>query len=148
MAAQQYSIPTENAADKDGSDIAGGWAPGVGSVPLGAGTVQTSNEGGMGTVTYAARLTETGGTAYKVCAAATAVAVKASAGRLCKVIVITSGTAAVSIYDNASAASGNVLFTVPASAAVGSVYALDIPATAGIYVGGTTNTPALNCTYF
>lgn len=48
--------------------------------------------------------------------------------------------AAITVYDNASAASGNVLFVIPASAAVGAVkFPIGIRATAGIYAsfGGT-----------
>lgn len=61
-------------------------------------------------------------------------AVKPSAGRLLKVVVTTAmSAAATTIYDNASAASGTILFVVPASAAVGNVYTIDLPAVNGIY---------------
>ena len=66
--------------------------------------------------------------------------VKASPGRLCKVIVTTAlSAAAITIYDNASAASGNVLAVIPASATAGTIYALDIIAANGLYAsfGGT-----------
>lgn len=60
-------------------------------------------------------------------------AVKASAGRLCKIVVTTAlSAAAVTVYDNTSAA-GTVLFTIPASAPAGSVYTPDLPAVNGIY---------------
>ena len=67
-------------------------------------------------------------------------AVKAAPGRLVKAIVTTAlSAAAVTVYDNASAASGTVLFTIPASAAAGSVYDIQLPAVNGIYAsfGGT-----------
>ena len=60
-------------------------------------------------------------------------AVKASAGRLCSIIVNTTTSAAVTIYDNAAAASGNILFVIPASTAVGTIYKPDISAVNGIY---------------
>jgi hypothetical protein len=140
-----YSLPIAPA----GNVAAGSaWVPGTGAVPLRGGTPNSTNDQTFGPVELTQLLVELGGSAYVPCTAATATVVKAAPGRLCKVIVVATGTAAVSIYDNASAASGNILFTVPAAAATGSIYDLHITATAGIYVGGTTNTPALNCTYF
>ena len=70
-------------------------------------------------------------------------AIKASAGVLRGVALITDGTnlGTVVIYDNASAASGTVLFKMSASGASGGREAmnLDIPASTGIYadVSGT-----------
>lgn len=61
-------------------------------------------------------------------------AVKGSAGRLLKISVTTGlSAAAVTIYDNPSAASGTVLFVIPASAPAGSVYDVNLPAVNGIY---------------
>jgi hypothetical protein len=61
-------------------------------------------------------------------------AVKASAGRLLKVIITTTmSAAATTIYDNASAASGTILFVIPASATAGTIYDVNLPALAGIY---------------
>ncbi len=65
------------------------------------------------------------------------VAVKASAGRLVKVIVTTTlagSSAAITIYDNASAASGTILLVIPTGATAGTIYAVDLPAVNGIYV--------------
>ena len=60
--------------------------------------------------------------------------VKSSAGRLLKAIVTTAlSAAAITVYDNASAASGTILFIIPASAAQGSVYDINLPAVNGIY---------------
>jgi hypothetical protein len=78
-----------------------------------------------------------------VAAAAVAAAIKASAGALHKVVVTTLGTAALSFYDHASAASGTILFTIPASAAVGSIYDIQFPAALGIWCASGTNTPAV-----
>lgn len=60
--------------------------------------------------------------------------VKSAAGRLLKAVVTTAlSAAAVTIYDNAGAASGTILFVIPASAAVGAVYDINLPAVNGIY---------------
>jgi hypothetical protein len=67
-------------------------------------------------------------------------AVKASPGRLASVLVTTAlSAAAVTIYDNASAASGTVLAVIPASSAIGTRIVVDLPAFTGIYAsfGGT-----------
>jgi hypothetical protein len=68
-------------------------------------------------------------------------------GRLCRITVQTLGTVATVIYDNASAASGTALFTVPASPAVGTIYDVQMPAANGIYVGGATNTSGITVSY-
>ena len=60
--------------------------------------------------------------------------VKASPGRLLKVIITTTmSAAATTIYDNASAASGTILFVIPASATAGTIYDIQLPAVNGIY---------------
>ncbi|HYW89570.1 MAG TPA: hypothetical protein VFB50_17490 [Chloroflexota bacterium] len=60
------------------------------------------------------------------------VAVKARGGRLAKLVVTSAVTGSITIYDNPSAASGNVLFTAT-TPAVG-ITVLDIPARSGIYL--------------
>jgi hypothetical protein len=60
--------------------------------------------------------------------------VKASAGRLVVVTVITPGTGILTFYDNASAASGTVLLVIPASPAAGTIYSVNLPAVNGITV--------------
>jgi hypothetical protein len=60
-------------------------------------------------------------------------AVKTAPGRLLKIVVTVAPSAAVTFYDNASAASGNILFIVPSAAVVGTVYDVNMPALAGIY---------------
>jgi hypothetical protein len=69
-------------------------------------------------------------------------AVKASAGKYYGYIVTTAlSAAAVTIYDNASAASGTVIDVIPASTAAGTrgVLAAPVPCTNGMYanVAGT-----------
>jgi len=67
-------------------------------------------------------------------------AVKAAPGRLASILVTTAlSAAAVTIYDNPSAASGTVLAVIPASSAIGTRIVVDLPAFSGIYAsfGGT-----------
>lgn len=75
--------------------------------------------------------------------------IKASAGRLISILVTATGTGGpVSIYDNASAASGTVIGVVPANAAAGTIYDLNMPAKNGITVGvGPTSSPAFTLSY-
>lgn len=68
-------------------------------------------------------------------------AVKTSPGRLLRAVVTTlfAGTSGVlTFYDNATAASGTVLFLIPTAAAVGTVYAIDLPAVNGIFAGNAS----------
>mgnify|MGYP001566741829 CR=1 FL=1 len=93
---------------------------------------------------------KTGGASKTAVAAGTTSAdsvVSAAAGRLYKIIVIATGSAAVSIYDNATASTGTVLFTVPANAATGTIYNVELPVSAGITVGKVNNSPAMLLTY-
>lgn len=69
--------------------------------------------------------------------------IKGSAGRIGKVLVTATGTAALNIYDNATTHSGTVLCAIPASAAVGTVYDVQFPAANGITVGGIANSPGI-----
>jgi hypothetical protein len=65
------------------------------------------------------------------------IAVKNSAGRLASVQVTTTlagSSAAITFYDNASAASGTILLVIPTGATAGTRYAVDLPAVNGIYV--------------
>lgn len=73
--------------------------------------------------------------------------IKASAGRLARVLVTASGTAALNIYDNATTHSGTIICAIPASAPVGSIYDLRMPATNGITVGGALNTPGITASW-
>jgi hypothetical protein len=88
-----------------------------------------------------------GGTATVVITASSAGAVKTSSGRVCRVLVTTAVTSAVNIYDNTNAASGTILATIPTTAAVGTVYTVQMPAAVGIYVGGGTGSPGLTVSY-
>jgi hypothetical protein len=68
-----------------------------------------------------------------------AVVIKNAPGRLMRVIVTAVGTAATKFYDNASAASGSVLLTIPASPTLGAVYDVELSAVNGIVCDGVTN---------
>lgn len=74
--------------------------------------------------------------------------VKNSAGRLASVIVTTSGSAQLNIYDNASQASGTILGAVPANAAVGSVYQFYAPAANGIVANAVANCCATTICFY
>lgn len=69
--------------------------------------------------------------------------IKATPGRIGKVVVTATGTAGVNIYDNATTNSGTILCAIPANAAVGVVYDIQLPAAAGITVGGVANAPGV-----
>lgn len=74
--------------------------------------------------------------------------VKNTAGRLASVIVTTSGSAQLNIYDNASQASGTILGAVPANAAVGSVYQFYAPAANGIVANAVANCCATTICFY
>lgn len=71
---------------------------------------------------------------------------KKSPGLLVGAVVQTLGTAALSIYDNAAAALGTALLTIPGSAAQGSLYTGAF-AKAGLVVAGVASCPAITA-YF
>ena len=63
--------------------------------------------------------------------------IKGAPGRLCRVLVTTTTTAAqaITIYDNATTGSGTVIGLIPGATAAGTVIDFEMPATNGIYVG-------------
>lgn len=85
-------------------------------------------------------------TAAVAAGAGGAAVVLTGAGRLCKVIVMTAGSAATDIYDSL-AASGTKILTIPATPTVGTVYDVQIPVAVGIFPAGATNTSGLTVTY-
>ena len=68
--------------------------------------------------------------------AAAAVVVKAAPGRLCKVLVTTTTTTseAITIYDNASTASGTVIAVIPGDTSAGTVIDFQMPCNNGITI--------------
>ncbi len=59
--------------------------------------------------------------------------------RLCRIVVNAVGTAATIFYDN-TAGSGNIVYTLKASPAVGDIYDVQMPCNTALYAGGATNT--------
>lgn len=76
-----------------------------------------------------------------------ATVIKAAAGFLNKVLVTTLGSAALNIYDNASAGSGTIIGIVPANTPVGTVLTFNNRATLGITIGGAASQPALTVSW-
>jgi len=76
-----------------------------------------------------------------VASGAGTVTLKAAPGRLCRIVITAAGTAAVSIFDNASAASGTALFISPATTNLGSIIDVQVPAQNGITVSNPASGP-------
>lgn len=91
-----------------------------------------------------------GSTTASVPTGAANTVVKASAGRLCRVLVTTAGAGAgnVLIYDNATTNSGTVIGILPATIAIGTFYIFDMPAANGITVQNVASGPVLTVSYF
>jgi hypothetical protein len=73
--------------------------------------------------------------------------VKASGGRLASILVTTTGTNALTVYDNASTNSGTILAVIPANAAAGTFTVFKVPAANGITVAGNASNPAVSIFY-
>jgi hypothetical protein len=78
-----------------------------------------------------------------VASAAGTVVLKAAPGRLCRIIITVAGTASVSVFDNASAASGTALFISPATTSVGTIFDIQMPAQLGITVSNPASGPGI-----
>lgn len=126
------------------ADATVGPVPGSGAL-LFNGTSYDRQRGAQGQ----AFVTTGGATAVAVASGlATNTVVKASAGRLCRVLLTTAnGAAAVSIYDNATTTSGTVIGYIAASAAAGTLVDFQIPAANGITIGGAATNPAMTVTF-
>jgi hypothetical protein len=94
-------------------------------------------------------LTSSGGNTTTAVAAsvATDTVIKATPGRLCKVLVTTTGTVASSFYDNATTHTGTVIGYIPANPTVGTVYDFQFPAANGITYGGNASNPGLTISW-
>lgn len=88
-----------------------------------------------------------GGAATTVINAAGTNTLKASPGRLCKVVVTATGTGTVTFYDNPSTGSGTIIGIVPASATVGTSYDFGMPALAGITAVTTATAPTVTVSF-
>lgn len=96
-----------------------------------------------------AALVTPGGTTTVAIAAGTSAdtVVKATPGRLCKVLVTTTGTNPMAIWDNASGHTGTIIGAFAASPTVGTVVAFDMPAANGITVQGNAANPAVTISF-
>lgn len=75
------------------------------------------------------------------------VVVKGSAGRLCNVLVTTTGANPMVIYDNATTSSGTIIGCLPANPIVGTTYTFNMPAAAGITIAGSATNPAVTVSW-
>lgn len=163
--------------DTAGFPAGSGYAPNVGTVALQTGTVATDSNnqpyaplvvGGATSMTpLLTKVVDAAGTnqagvdpvhflyvtnggsltATVTAQTAGAAAIKTSAGRLCRIIVTSTATAALLFYDNATSASGTVIGAIPASAAIGTMYDVQMPFTNGIWPAGAVNTPSCTLGY-
>lgn len=60
------------------------------------------------------------------------------AGRLCKIHIITAGTAVISFYDGTQSTGGTLIYSTITNDATGTVKDVQLPITTGIVVKGTT----------
>lgn len=85
---------------------------------------------------------------FNVAAAAATQQVIAYPSILCRVVVTTAGSAAVTFYDNvAGDTSGNIIGALPAVTTVGQSFEFLVPANLGISASGGANTPAYVLTF-
>ena len=77
----------------------------------------------------------------------TPVVIKASAGYLKCFVVTTTATAAMTFYDNASAASGTVLYATSSTIAAGTIIVLDMPFVNGLTVSQASGSAAVTIAY-
>lgn len=92
----------------------------------------------------------TSGTTTAVVAAGTGTdtVIKASAGRLCRVLVTsTAGAAVTAFFDNATTHTGTIIGIFPAAVAAGTVGDFEIPAANGITLQGAATNPAMTISF-
>lgn len=95
------------------------------------------------------QIVTSGGLVTTAVAAATVgnTVIKASAGRLCRVMVTTVGANTLQIFDNSTTNTGTIIGALPASAAIGSIYDFEMPAANGITVAGSATNPAITISW-
>jgi hypothetical protein len=74
--------------------------------------------------------------------------VRASPGRLARILVTATGTNEMDIYDNNSGVTGTIIGIVPANAAVGTIIDCQAPALNGITVKGNAANPGVTIFYY
>lgn len=62
------------------------------------------------------------------------------AGRLCKLHIITAGTAVLSVYDGTNSTTGTLIYTTITNDVTGTIKDVQLPIATGIVVKGTTGT--------
>lgn len=92
-------------------------------------------------VTVTSTTTPSANTAVSVSASLTVIS--ATPVQFFTALVTTDGTAAMTFYDNASAASGTVVGAIPANAPIGSVFTFNMPTANGLVVSGNAANPAV-----
>jgi hypothetical protein len=75
------------------------------------------------------------------------VTLKKSPGRLCRIFITSSGTAGISVFDNASAASGTALFVSPTITTLGQIFDIQMPAQLGITVSNPASGPGATISF-
>ena len=94
-----------------------------------------------------------GGSATVAIAAGSATStsvVKAASGRLCRVIAtgVAASTAALTFYDNASAASGTIIGIIPTGTNPGQSFDIQMPASNGITAGLLSGSAAVTVSFY
>ena len=118
--------------------------PSVADLP----TLQATLAGYISTPTSAAKFNLVASSTVSIPVNNTLTVIKAAPGKLFRVIITTAGTSAINIYDNAAAASGTIIGSIPATTAVGNIYSFDMPAVLGLTVaGGSGTTPGFTVSY-
>jgi hypothetical protein len=82
-----------------------------------------------------------------VASGAGTVVLKAAPGRLCRIIITAAGTASFSVFDNASAASGTLLYISPATTSLGQIIDVQVPAQNGITVSNPASGPGVTVSW-
>ncbi len=91
----------------------------------------------------------TGGNTTVAVAAAGSANIKASPGRLGRIVITTAGTASLTIYDNAAGGStGTIIGVTPVTTTVGQVFDFSMPAAVGISAVGGVGSPAATIGYY
>lgn len=68
-------------------------------------------------------------------------------GRLCRINIITAGTAVVSFYDGTQSTGGTLIYTTITNDATGTIKDVQIPIATGIVVKGTTGSAGVYVGY-
>ncbi len=145
MAATDGQLPN----DILGYRSEGLYAPGIGTVAQqGVGvTVDSTGTPSAATVISGVVQSATKNIAVAAGSGTTPITIKSSAGYLKCFVVTTTATAAMTFYDNASAASGTILYVTSTSIAAGTIVVLDMPFLNGLTVSQASGSAAVTIAY-